>query len=292
MLAQGALGLAATTIAAGIVLVGLAAPRGAVDALIPGGAVDGRAFLVLAGALTVLLALAGMMSAVALAHGHRFFPALAPALPSTVSAAYLVIAGQPTATSTLAAVAIGALLQCLLAAGLAVVPRPRIVRITAANTLSATWTFLLLFGLNLLPPLQRIVASAFDTPGAAHTTTPHAASKSFFNCWSAVLLWRALQIGRAEDVPAAYEKGSAALRPPQECSSSRPANHRRLGSSLVAAVLQRGAFDEADTLAVSTLLVILIPRIRRRGAYDRAHPLSGSRGELHTHLPAPSTSVD
>jgi len=123
---------------------------------------------VIAAVFLATLGLSGVLGSIALIRGRRFLPAIAPALPSTLGALYLVGAGAPTVPATFGAIALGGVFQVLLIAVAALWPRPRV---TAGGQLNvgrlATLTALLLLLMGLLPPLQRIVAAAGDPTGAA-----------------------------------------------------------------------------------------------------------------------------
>jgi putative peptidoglycan lipid II flippase len=263
---RAVIGLAACLLGAAVVAIavawlGAAGPAAAISVVFPDGAGQPRAFLVLAAGLLVLLAASGIFSAVALARGHRFFPAMAPAFPSTAGAAYLLLNPEPTAAATLGAVTIGAAVQCLVAAALALVPRPRVVETPYLGMRSlAMWMFMVLLALNLLTPLQRVIAAAFEAPGAAQ----------FDYAYRGLGVLQQLTIGGlalASLADWSQHPGARRLRE----GVSRATAAAGLGlvvagglvavaaHPLVAMVLQRGAFTAADTDAVSTLLVILVP---------------------------------
>jgi putative peptidoglycan lipid II flippase len=253
--------LAATAVGLALAAVALLAADAAAEVLATAPD-DARALLLIAAALLVVLALAGVLGIVALARGHRFFPAVGPALPSTAGAVYLLIAPQPDVVGTLIAMTAGAAAQAIAMGYFAAVPTPHIIDTPPMRSRSlAIWTLLSLVALNALPPMQRILATSVENAGAAQFD------------YAARGLHVVLQL---------LVGGLVISSLPDWTTMRRRARHLRLdvtratsfaalllvvaGSVLlvavtpvVALVLERGAFEVADTDAVALLVRLLLP---------------------------------
>jgi putative peptidoglycan lipid II flippase len=120
--------------------------------------------------------------------------------------------------------------------------------------------FLLLIALNLLIPLQRMVASAFEAAGAAQLDYAARGLQVVLQmlvgglAMASLADWSRPGQGRRVRVGVSRATALAALLLVVSGSvivvSAQP---------LVATLLERGAFDAADTRTVSTLLIILVP---------------------------------
>lgn len=226
-----------------------------------------RSLLITAAVLMVLLVLAGILSSVAVARGRRFVPAVAPAIPSTTGAMWLIAAGSPTVTTTLLAVSIGAFVQVLLSAYAATVGGIRVVDTRPLKTRSlAIWMMAFLAALNLVGPLQRIVATSMESAGAARFDYASRGLQVVLMLviggliiatlpdWSAV---RRARILRTEVTRAMAQAGLLL--------SVAGAMLLVAVTPVIALFLERGAFTSEDTAAVAMLVRLMIPGLIAEG---------------------------
>lgn len=205
-------------------------------------------------------ALAGMLAAISLARGHRFLPALAPALPTIFGSAYLLIGGREIG-GTMGAVALGALAQAGMIGGLVYLDRPRVspadsVRLGPLAALTAAQ--LALFG--LLPPLQRLISATTDLAG------PVRFDFAFRGITVAQqLLIGGLLIAILPDWAARHRRGESIAR--DVATTTVAAGHLLIAATGIALVgapaitallFQRGAFSPTDTAAVATIVRLLL----------------------------------
>jgi peptidoglycan biosynthesis protein MviN/MurJ (putative lipid II flippase) len=218
--------------------------------------------IVSAAAFLAASALAGVAGSIVLARGRRFIPAFVPALPSTLGAAYLLLANSPTVTETFRAVAWGALLQMLVITAAVLWPRPRSVaapRLQIGVIAILTVVQLLLF--SMVPVLQRILAAIDDPSGAARFDYAARATQvaqqlligglllAILPDWAAVHR-RSTRIGRR--VLSATVVGAFVL-------TTGATIGLVAAPSLIQLAFQRGAFTAVDTAAVALVARVLLP---------------------------------
>lgn len=228
------------------------------------------ALLATAAVFLATLGVSGVLGSIALTRGRRFLPALAPALPSTLGAVYLLGATDPAVAATFAAVAVGGVIQVALVGAVALLPRFRVAEGPPLHLgRAASLTALLLLLLGLLAPLQRILAAATDPAGAAHFDYAARGMQV-----AQQLLLGGLVIAVLPDWTAKH-RSAKDIRP--EVIRTAVATTLLLfaagGLALVAAppivalVYERGAFVGHDTDAVVLITRILVPGFVAEGLW-------------------------
>jgi putative peptidoglycan lipid II flippase len=202
--------------------------------------------------------LSGTAIAAAIGRGNRLAPAAAPALPSIAGCLYLLVREQPTVTGLFVGLAAGATLEAI---GLLALLRrnvriestalPRIGAITAATAVQ----FALL---NLIPPVERIVASADSAAGAAQYNYAIRSLAVVLQLLIGGVILAALgdwsshfRDARREVVTSSIVRTSVVALLVLTLASSIALV---FGRQLVEVAYQRGAFTETDTHMVTTLL--------------------------------------
>jgi|GEM_PF-3173488 len=216
-----------------------------------------------AAAFGVLQVFAGALIAVALARGHRFIPAAAPAFPSVAAASALVAEGSPSLEALYTALALGSVVEIAVLA--LAVGRGISISNQGAPPVAAmaTATVLQLGLLTLLPLLERLVASLDSSEGAADY---HYAARSLLIVQQ--LLIGGFLLARLSDWSGLMRAGLYAhLRRSLSLTAVSAALLLILAASialvagrgLVALAYQHGTFMESDTGTVTKILLLSLP---------------------------------
>lgn len=216
-----------------------------------------------AAAFVFLQVVAAQLTSICLARGQRFLPAVAPALPSIVAVALLIVLKIPSTTDLFIALAVGSALEAGVLAALLKRPiriakehPPRIARIAVLTAVQ----FALL---NTIAPVERVVASSASAASAAQ-----------YN-YAIRSLAIVLQLLVGGFMLASLGDWSSLVRNDEHGQLRRSLARTSVfsllllvlaasialvaGQQIVALVYQRGAFTAADTNAVTTLLLIALP---------------------------------
>ncbi len=257
--------MAITLVVAGatcVVLAIFAAPVG--DLLIKGGSRGLSTDLVRGtAAFVVLQVIAGELGIVALARGRRFFPALAPAVPSTAGTMALLAlpaigAGSLYAVLCLSTIAEIGLLAACIGSSVRVTPgeAPRLGVVSILTAVELTL-------LSLVVPAERSVAALHSSHGAAQY---YYASRSLIAVQQ--LLIGGVLLAAMPDW-AALLSADRRQRMANSLVTSVVLGGMLLGvaasialvsaRSLVAFVYQHGDFTPQDTAAVARILVLALP---------------------------------
>jgi putative peptidoglycan lipid II flippase len=215
-------------------------------------------------------AVSGVLGCAALIRGRRFWPALGPALPSTLGALYLAVTSGPTVTDAMFAVAVGGVVQVVMMGALALMP-PLATGPGPALALGriATLTAGLLLLMGLIPPLQRVMAAVLDPAGAAQFDYAARGMQVALQ-----LLLGGLVIAVLPEWTVRYqERGAIHPEVTRVAAVATVLLFTAAGVALVAVepivrlVYERGAFLPADTEAVVLLARILVPGFVAEGLW-------------------------
>lgn len=225
--------------------------------------VTGTASVLRAAAGFVLLeVLAGTLIAFALALGHRFLPAAAPAVPSLTGALLLLIYAKPSLVIVYAALSAGSCLELALLSlvvGRRAVADERLPPIGMISTATAVQFAALAF----VPAFERVMASSQEAGGAAAFNY---ALRSLAVVQQLLLGgWILASLG--DWARLARDRDRLAFRASFRRTFSGATIVLVLAASLglifarpfVAAVFQRGSFTAADSKLVGVLLVLALP---------------------------------
>jgi putative peptidoglycan lipid II flippase len=207
-----------------------------------------------------LFGLSGVVGTIALARGRRFIPSAAAAFPSVMGALFLATAESASVVGLFVALVVGGVFQLAAVSYAAWVPRPGSVPGASFDPgKQAVLTALALIALSLVPPIQRLAAGAVDVAGTARfdyaARSLQAAQQLLIGGLLVALLpdW-----SRIADDPARFKaRVSTTVTSVALLLSTAGVVALVAAPQLVALVFERGAFTQADTASVASLIRLM-----------------------------------